>query len=68
MNIIRLNSRDIKKLKEYKIHSDIDNSEATLYLYKDKLLKLFNSNSEEIINNKMFILNKLFYVKDSVDI
>ena len=37
MNIIRLNSRDIKKLKEYKIHSDIDNSEATLYLYKDKL-------------------------------
>ena len=49
MNIIRLNSRDIKKLKEYKIHSDIDNSEATLYLYKDKLLKLFNSNSEEIV-------------------
>lgn len=68
MKIIRLNSKDIKKLKEYEIHSDIDNSESTLYLYEDKLLKLFNSNSEEIINNKMFILNKLFYIKDSVDI
>lgn len=70
MNIIRLNGKDIKKLNEYELHSNIENTESVLYLYnhKKELLKLFKSNDKDYILNKGFILNKLFYIKDNVDI
>lgn len=69
MDIIRLNSKDIKKLNKYELHSHIENTESILYLYnhKKELLKLFKSNDKDYILNKSFIINKLFYIKDNVD-
>lgn len=69
MEIIRLSEKDIKKLGKYKLDKEIDNTESTLYVYHDGLLlKLFNSTDEEYLENKMFVINRLFYLKDYTDI
>lgn len=68
MKIIRLNPNDINGLKQYEIHKSIKNREANLYIYMNYLFKLFKSNNQEHLDNKMYILNKLFYIKDYIDI
>ena len=68
MEIIKFGRKDLKKLKSYEIHSDIDNMESYLYFYNNMLLKLFVSKDEDVLNNKFFILNKLFYLKEYVNI
>lgn len=68
MKIIKLNPNDINRLKQYEIHKSIKNQEANLYIYMNYLFKLFKSNDQTQLDNKMYILNKLFYIKDYIDI
>ncbi len=69
MEIIRLTSKKIKNLKKYELHKDIENTESDLFLYRqNELLKIFKSPNYDYINNKMFVLNKLFYIKDNSDL
>ncbi len=69
MKIIRLNDNDIQNFSQYEIHKSIKNQEANLYIYKkDYLLKLFKSTDNNILDNKMYILNKLFYIRNYIDI
>ena len=59
MDIIRLSEKDMKKLNKYKLDKEIDNTESTLYIYHDGLLlKLFNNNDEEYLEN----INKISIV------
>lgn len=68
MEIIRLSSKDIKSLNRYELHDDIENTESILYLYrKRELLKLFRCTDENYRINKNFILNRLFYLKNYVN-
>lgn len=68
MKIIRLSEKDMDKYKKYEIHNDILNTEANLYIYLDYILKIFKSTDNMILDNKMYILNKLFYIKKYIDI
>ncbi len=69
MEIIRITSKDLKKLSKYELHRDIDNSESKLYLYqKRELLKLFKSTDKDYLYNKMFILNRLLNIKEAINI
>lgn len=69
MEIIKLIPSDIKKLSQYELHESIDNSESKLYLYKTKeMLKIFKSNEKNYYLNKLFILNRLFYIKNYIDL
>lgn len=69
MKIIRVDEEYINTLVQYRLHKDIKNQEAIFYVYNnDYLLKLFKSNDFMTLNNKMYILNKLFYIKKYVDI
>lgn len=34
MEIIRITSKDLKKLSKYELHDSIENTESILYLYK----------------------------------
>ena len=66
MKIIRLEDSDIEKLKEFEI--DLHLNESKLYFYDNKqLLKIFKSSIEEYITNKMFIINRLFYLRKYID-
>lgn len=68
MEILRLSSKDIKKLKEYELHEDIQNHESNIYFYKDnELLKLFKNREDIFLLNKFYVLNKLFYIKENID-
>lgn len=68
MNIIRLTSKDIKQLKKYELHDSIENTESILYLYrKRELLKIFKSTDEDYRLNKNYILNRLFYLKEHIN-
>lgn len=67
MEIISLTNREIKKLKHYELNENINNKESILYRYNSReLLKVFKNfiNKE----NKLFILNKLFYLEQYLDV
>jgi len=67
MDIISLTNREIKRLKPYTLNKGIFNNESYLYYYNNQeLLKLFKSHINK--ENKLFILNKLFYLKDYLDV
>lgn len=67
MDIISLTNREIKRLKPYILNEGIYNNESYLYYYNNQeLLKLFKSHINK--ENKLFILNKLFYLKDYLDV
>lgn len=67
MEIIRLSTNDLKKLNKYELNKEIHNTESDVYIYrKNQLLKLFKDSS--YIYNKLYVLNKLFYIKDNLDI
>lgn len=69
MDIIRLSSKDIKNLSKYELHSNIENRESVLYLYGAyELLKLFKDTSDNYKMNKNYILNRLFYLKEYINI
>lgn len=66
MRIIKLEDNDIEKLKEFEI--DLHLNESKIYFYdNNQLLKIFKSSIEEYITNKMFIINRLFYLKKYID-
>lgn len=67
MKVISLTNNEIKKLKSYKLHENIHNNESNLFLYKnDEILKMFKSCIN--IENKLVILNKLFYLEKYLDV
>ena len=68
MEIIRITSKDLKKLSKYKLHDSIENTESILYLYKKReLLKIFKSTDEDYRINKNYILNRLFYLQEHIN-
>ena len=65
MEILRISSRDLKKLEKYYLNEKIENTESDIYIYKKELIKIIN-NKDEILN-KFYLLNKLFYIKENLD-
>lgn len=69
MEYLKLSEEKLNKLKPYKLRKGIDNNESKLYLYSLKeLLKVFKSNDEHFKSNKLYVLNKLFYIKDHLNL
>lgn len=67
MEIISLTNKEIKRLKPYELNENIHNNESVLYRYNNsELLKLFKSHINK--ENKLFILNKLFYLREYLDV
>lgn len=69
MEYIKLSEEELFSLKSYKLHKDIDNTESRLYLYNlNELLKIFKCNNEHFKTNKLYVINKLFYIKDHLNL
>ena len=69
MRKIYLTDSDLRNLKKYSLSNHIDHTESDLYIFdKNKLLKLFKKTDEDFIINKMYVLNKLFYIKNHINI
>ena len=64
MEIINYESKNFRKLKKYKLHKKIDNSESFLYVKnnsdtKKELIKIFILNDGSYFENKKSTLEKL---------
>lgn len=66
MEILKISNKDLSNLEKYKLLDGIHNSESNIFIYKDKeLLKLFKNYYD--VQNKFYVLNKLFYIKENLD-
>lgn len=66
MEILKISNKDLSNLEKYKVLDGIHNSESNIFIYKDKeLLKLFKNYYD--VQNKFYVLNKLFYIKENLD-
>ncbi len=68
MEIINYESKNFRKLKKYKLHKKIDNSESFLYVKnnsdtKKELIKIFILNDGSYFENKKSTLEKLYNLK-----
>ena len=69
MKVIRITQNDIKEKDKLKLDDGIEHVESRLYKYEDnKLLKVFLSTDNDFLMNKLYILNRLFYIKDHTNI
>lgn len=69
MEYLKLTEKDLNNLNPYKLHCSIDNTESKLYLYQmSELLKIFKSNDEHFKSNKLYVINKLFYIKEHLNL
>lgn len=67
MKKIQLNKNQFEKLVKYEIHEEIKNNESYIYLYNhNELLKIFKDNDKNFLLNKLYVLNKLFYIKENL--
>ena len=66
MEILKISNKDISNLEKYKLLDGIHNSESNIFIYKNnELLKLFKNYFD--VENKFYVLNKLFYIKENLD-
>jgi len=66
MEILKISNKHLSNLEKYKVLDGIHNSESNIFIYKDKeLLKLFKNYYD--VQNKFYVLNKLFYIKENLD-
>ena len=69
MKTIYLSDTDISNFKKYELPKHINHNESDLFLFNDiVLLKLFRSTNKQTIMNKLYILNRLFFIKDNIKI
>ena len=69
MKTIYLSNEDLQDLKKYILPKSVNHIESNLYFYnKEKLLKLFKSTDTSFIMNKLYIINRLFYIKEHINI
>jgi len=66
MEMLNISNKDLRDLEKYELKDGIHNSESNIFIYKDKeLLKLFKNYYD--VENKFYVLNKLFYIKENLD-
>lgn len=66
MEILKISNKEIGNLTKYELKDGIHNSESNIFIYQDKeLLKLFKNSFD--VENKFYVLNKLFYIKENLD-
>ena len=66
MEILNISNKEIGSLTKYILKDEIYNTESNIFIYKDKeLLKLFKNSFD--VENKCYVLNKLFYIKENLD-
>ena len=74
LKIINFSERALKKFPELQLSNKIVNTEAKLYVYKektkwqkeDKLLKIFYNSEPENMANKVFVLGQLMQLKKRI--
>ena len=67
MEILKISNDDVKDLKKIDLSDTINNSESNIFIYKrSELLKLFKNTND--IENKFYVLNKLFYIKENLNL
>ena len=68
MEKIEFKKGEIDALKPLIIDGNIDNTEAEMYLYNDKLIKRLYPEFKREYDNKIYTVNELIKVKDNIDL
>lgn len=76
MKITNISNHEFRKIKQYIPDNGIGNMECTLYILKSKnrwnkdykLFKKFNNINGEYFSNKLYIINSLIDIKDTIGI
>ncbi len=75
MNIMNMSKYDLKKIKKFSLASGLINTEAELFILKEKndwnieykMLKVFYNNSGSNFSNKLFTINELIDKKEIIN-